>query len=378
MRIGLSRMTTVGLLAFITGSLPAFAQPTDEDRRALKDKILREVEELLNQEEKRVREEIHHILERELGAARESERPAPPPAGREAPAPRARRKESAEAPAKAPGYLGVKVVEVPVAMRKLVGLKEGEGLLVDEVVTGSPAEKAEVRKGDILLEIDGAKVGDVDAVIDDIRSRPAGATLALTVLRSGDRKTLKATLAARKPQAPESDRETRRPPPEGAFRDRVRKYLEKHDGAPGEPREGNPGDPGKDEDRKREKPGDDVRKDDPKEQGDRVVGETDLAETENFLNTEDGKAILKELKAMGIDPGMFLEKDEEGHLRVSRDVREMLRGITEEDLKQLQDLMQGMDEGSHPRPKRRRDGGDEPEAEKKSDPQPDEKDEKGR
>jgi hypothetical protein len=52
-------------------------------------------------------------------------------------------------------YLGVAVQECPEALSAQLGLKPGEGLTVILLAAGSPAQKADFRKNDVLVDLDG-------------------------------------------------------------------------------------------------------------------------------------------------------------------------------------------------------------------------------
>ncbi len=58
------------------------------------------------------------------------------------------------------GWLGVSIQEVTPELAKSFDLKEKKGALVSQVVSGSPAEKAGIEQGDIILEFDGKEVSD--------------------------------------------------------------------------------------------------------------------------------------------------------------------------------------------------------------------------
>jgi serine protease Do len=63
-------------------------------------------------------------------------------------------------------------------------------MLVDSVDPGSPADAAGLRAGDILLELDGARLDvrfpeQIPPVLHAIAQRPIGDSLAFTVLRNG-------------------------------------------------------------------------------------------------------------------------------------------------------------------------------------------------
>src|SRR5947208_9752809 len=79
--------------------------------------------------------------------------------------------------------LGVAVAPPRVArrLRSAVGLPEREGVLVRAVEDGTPADRAGLERGDLIVAAAGAPVEDVDALYAALDG--AGATLALTVVR---------------------------------------------------------------------------------------------------------------------------------------------------------------------------------------------------
>jgi serine protease Do len=87
-------------------------------------------------------------------------------------------------------YIGL----VPGALQDLenfYALSLNTGVLVNSIDPGSPAAKAGIRGGDILLAIDGKKVDgrfreQLPPIQNAIASRPVGSTIALTVKRGAD------------------------------------------------------------------------------------------------------------------------------------------------------------------------------------------------
>ena len=67
---------------------------------------------------------------------------------------------------------------------------------VVEVVSGSPADRAGMRPGDVLLAIDGNQLETVDELYRHLARATIGASALLTVLRDGRTIELPATLAA--------------------------------------------------------------------------------------------------------------------------------------------------------------------------------------
>jgi serine protease Do len=90
------------------------------------------------------------------------------------------------------GRIGVAVQEVNQALADSFGLKDVRGALVSSVEKGSPAEKAGVEVGDVIVAVNGRPVegsGDLSGNIADIRP---GASAKLDVVRKGARKELTA------------------------------------------------------------------------------------------------------------------------------------------------------------------------------------------
>jgi serine protease Do len=75
-------------------------------------------------------------------------------------------------------------------MRAAVGLPEREGLLVRGVESGSPADAAGLRQGDLLVAAAGRPLEGVDALLDVLESAPG--ELALTVVRGTEEREVTA------------------------------------------------------------------------------------------------------------------------------------------------------------------------------------------
>ena len=78
-------------------------------------------------------------------------------------------------------------------MSKKLKLSSLDGVYIDEVVKGGSADKAGLKKGDILLAIDGEKLKNGSAVQVKVNSFHPGDKAVLTVLREGKEKTIEVT-----------------------------------------------------------------------------------------------------------------------------------------------------------------------------------------
>jgi serine protease Do len=90
--------------------------------------------------------------------------------------------------------LGVTVQPVTSDIAAALGLAEIRGALVSGVNDGSPAERAGLARGDVILDLDGKPIVDSNALRNAVASRRPGESVPLTVLRDGRERTITATL----------------------------------------------------------------------------------------------------------------------------------------------------------------------------------------
>jgi S1-C subfamily serine protease len=92
------------------------------------------------------------------------------------------------------GYLGVRLQRVEGGLAEALDIEADGGVLLGQVIEGSPADDAGLKEGDIVTSLDGKKVGTPDELRDGIRDRKAGENVSLQVLRDGAKRTVKVTL----------------------------------------------------------------------------------------------------------------------------------------------------------------------------------------
>ena len=98
--------------------------------------------------------------------------------------------------AKERAWLGVSVADVPEALAAQLNTKSA-GVLISNVVTGSPADKAGFQAHDVILSVNGEAVdGDHGRAVDLIRSRKPGDVASFVVVRNGEETTLSVTLGS--------------------------------------------------------------------------------------------------------------------------------------------------------------------------------------
>ncbi len=82
------------------------------------------------------------------------------------------------------GSIGIQFKEgLSSAVNRVYGFKNG--VLVQEVQPGGPADKAGLKQGDIITSIDGRNIKDGDDLVNEIASRRPGSTIRLGFVRDG-------------------------------------------------------------------------------------------------------------------------------------------------------------------------------------------------
>jgi serine protease Do len=82
------------------------------------------------------------------------------------------------------GSIGIRFnQELPGAVNRVYGFKNG--VLVQEVVAGGPADKAGLKVGDIISSVDGRSIKDGDELVKEITAHRPGSTIRLGYTRDG-------------------------------------------------------------------------------------------------------------------------------------------------------------------------------------------------
>ena len=92
------------------------------------------------------------------------------------------------------GWIGVQIQPVTKEIADSLGLKNNEGALVAEPQKDSPAVKAGIEAGDVIVSVDGERVKDARDLSRKIGSLAPGSTIKLGMLRQGSEKTVSLTL----------------------------------------------------------------------------------------------------------------------------------------------------------------------------------------
>ena len=92
------------------------------------------------------------------------------------------------------GYLGTTVQKITPEIANSLGIKESGGALVADVVRGSPAEKAGIKTGDVIIEFDRKEIKDSSDLPPVVARVAPGTTVQLKVLREGKQVSLPITV----------------------------------------------------------------------------------------------------------------------------------------------------------------------------------------
>lgn len=95
------------------------------------------------------------------------------------------------------GYIGINIGEVDNAIAKSLGMDKPKGIIIQGILEDGAAAQADLRAGDIILDIDGREVNRPNELQSYVASKTAGTIVTLTIFRDGETMTRKVTLKAR-------------------------------------------------------------------------------------------------------------------------------------------------------------------------------------
>jgi serine protease Do len=88
------------------------------------------------------------------------------------------------------GYLGVSIQPITPELAKAMNLETNKGALVADVVPGSPADKAGIHQGDVIVAFNDNAVAEPRELSSMVAKTPVGQEVNVTILREGARKQL--------------------------------------------------------------------------------------------------------------------------------------------------------------------------------------------
>ena len=100
------------------------------------------------------------------------------------------------------GWLGVGIQDLTPELAEYYGIEKQEGVLVTQTYEGDPADKAGIKEGDIIVEVDGTPIDSSRELSRTVAEAGVGSDMRITLLRDGREKTVKVRLAKRSDTEP--------------------------------------------------------------------------------------------------------------------------------------------------------------------------------
>jgi S1-C subfamily serine protease len=102
------------------------------------------------------------------------------------------------------GWIGIDAIDLPPELRERFGAPPNAGVMISDVVEGSPAEGAGLELADVVRAIDGRPVRGRGELVSRIRRGGVGNTVELTVVRRGEEIVVEATVVEQPPPEPDA------------------------------------------------------------------------------------------------------------------------------------------------------------------------------
>jgi serine protease DegQ len=103
------------------------------------------------------------------------------------------------------GWFGVEVANITPELAESLGLAGTRGAIVGGIERGSPADRAGIRLGDVIVGVGERPVADLTATLNAIADIPPGKTVPVKVVRRNQELALSVTVGRRKPRAAEDE-----------------------------------------------------------------------------------------------------------------------------------------------------------------------------
>jgi putative serine protease PepD len=112
------------------------------------------------------------------------------------------------------GYLGVDITTLTAALRQQYGFTPSSGVVVLSVISGSPADKAGLQQGDVIVDLNGTAISSAETLQNEIQKDKAGQMVPITYYVGDNKRTTTVTLGS---QAEAQQQEAQSQPSTGAL-----------------------------------------------------------------------------------------------------------------------------------------------------------------
>jgi len=99
------------------------------------------------------------------------------------------------------GYVGIWLQDIDEKLANALNLKSKEGVLVSDVAEDGPADKAGIRRGDVIVAYDGQKIENGDQLQNLVAVTDPGKKARLTVVRDDEKKEVTVVLGERETES---------------------------------------------------------------------------------------------------------------------------------------------------------------------------------
>ncbi len=94
-------------------------------------------------------------------------------------------------------WIGIDIQNVDATTAEALNIRPGDGVLVSRVFEGSPADKAGIQPGDVIVRFDRQKTADLASMQETLASLSVGDTVKVNIIRDGSRRSVYITIGAR-------------------------------------------------------------------------------------------------------------------------------------------------------------------------------------
>ncbi|RJR51306.1 MAG: DegQ family serine endoprotease [Desulfobacteraceae bacterium] len=98
------------------------------------------------------------------------------------------------------GWLGVMIQQLTPQLKEKLGINVEGGALVSQVTPDSPADKAGIKRGDVIVSFDGRDIKEMNDLPYLVAKTEVGKRVPVTVVRKGEKKALQVTVGEMKPE----------------------------------------------------------------------------------------------------------------------------------------------------------------------------------
>lgn len=92
------------------------------------------------------------------------------------------------------GWLGVMIQDITPELAQSFNIQETKGVIVADVVPDGPADKAEIKRGDVVVKFNGKEVENSPSLSRMVAATPPNTSVTISVIRDGKPKEIKVTI----------------------------------------------------------------------------------------------------------------------------------------------------------------------------------------